>query len=114
MALDLSRLSALAMPEKEIEVSILGGPVQKITIKAYDDGTALDISDISETHPDDRERRIRELLLVRCAGLTAEDAAKLVRFDSAASGVILSAVFDLWDEFGKARAALREEAKKKP
>lgn len=114
MALDLSRLDALKLPEKEIDVSILGGDPVKLTVTAFDDATSLDISGTAEKHPEESERRVRVLLLQRCAGLSEADAEKLVRLDSAAAADILTAVFDLRDEFLKARNAIREAAKKKP
>ena len=114
MALDLSRLDALKLPEKEIEVSILGGDPVKLTITAYDDAVSLDIAGTAEAHPEESERRVRVLLLQQCAGLSEADAEKLVRFDAETAAKILSAVFDLRDEFVKARNELRDAAKKKP
>ena len=110
--LDLSKLDAVRLPSREIEVSVGGGPKQHLTVTCYDDGTALDIGDIDRSFPGESERRIRVMLLQKCAGLSAADAEKLVSLDAKASGEILSAVFDLRDEFSAARKAVTDEAKK--
>jgi hypothetical protein len=111
MALDLSKLAALELPKKEIEVNILGD-VQKVTVSAFDDGVSLDIADIAEVYPESQERRVRKKLLCECAGLSEDDAEKLIRYDRNAAFVIVNAVFDLRDEFLKARETERAKAEK--
>jgi hypothetical protein len=111
MALDLSKLSALELPSKEIEVEILGD-TQKIRVYAYDDGVSLDIADIADAHPESQERRVRTMLLIECAKLSSNDAEKLVRYAKDATVEIINAIFDLRKEFVDARNREQEAAQK--
>jgi hypothetical protein len=111
MALDLSKLSALELPSKEIEVKILGD-TQKIRVYAYDDGVSLDIADIADAHPESQERRVRTMLLIECAKLSSNDAEKLVRYAKDATVEIINAIFDLRKEFVDARNREQEAAQK--
>ena len=111
MALDLSKLSALELPSKEIEVEIMGEK-QKIRVFAYDDGVSLDIADIADAHPESQERRVRTMLLIECAKLSSNDAEKLVRYAKDATVEIINAIFDLRKEFVDARNREQEAAQK--
>lgn len=111
MPLDLSKLSVLELPSKEIDVKILGD-TQKIRVYAYDDGVSLDIADIADAHPESQERRVRTMLLIECAKLSSNDAEKLVRYAKDATAEIISAIFDLRKEFVDARNREQEAAQK--
>lgn len=111
MSLDLSKLSAMELPSKEIDVKILGD-TQKIRVYAYDDGVSLDIADIADAHPESQERRVRTMLLIECAKLSSNDAEKLVRYAKDATAEIINAIFDLRKEFVDARNREQEAAQK--
>lgn len=111
MALDLSKIPAVELPKKEISVTLLGVK-QTLTVSAYDDGTSLDIADIAEAHPDSQERRVRKLLLMECAKLDEDTAEKLIRFHREAVYDIINAVFELRNDFVKARQEETEKAQK--
>lgn len=109
--LDLTKLKALELPTKEIEVEILGEK-QKVKISAMGDDLTLDIGDLRKKELKS-EVKIRRLLLEKCAGLSPEDAALLCTKGGEAAAKIISAILDLSDEFDAARAEIREAAKKK-
>lgn len=111
MAIDLSKLKALKLPSKEIEVEILG-EIQKLTITAMGDDLSLDIREM-RTELELSEVATRKRLLEKCAGLSAEDANLLCERDGSAAAKIISAILDLSDEFDAERLKIREEAKKK-
>lgn len=111
MAIDLSKLKALELPSKEIEVEILG-EVQKLTITAMGDDLSLDIREM-RTELELSEVATRKRLLEKCARLSAEDATILCERDGSAAAKIISAILDLSDEFDAERLKIREEAKKK-
>ena len=111
MALDLSKIPAVELPKKDITVDLLGVK-QTLTVQSYDDGTSLDIADVAETHPESQERRVRKLLLVECAGVDEDTAEKLIRYHRDAVYEIVNAIFELRDEFVKARKAETEKAQK--
>ena len=110
--LDLSKLKALELPKKEIEVEILGEP-QKVEISAFGDDIYLELADIKDTNPTNSEYLSRKLLLVKCAGLTEDDAKILLSKDGKAATKILSAIFEITDAFDSERKKIRENAKKK-
>jgi hypothetical protein len=111
MPIDLSKLKALELPSKEIEVEILG-EVQKVKITAMGDDMSLDIKDIQDSTPI-HEVKVRKLFLTRCAGATDEQADILCQRAGNAVARIINAVLDLTSEFDAARDQLRKEAKKK-
>lgn len=112
MSIDLSKLKALELPSKTITAEVLGEP-QNVTIKAYGDDVSLRMADITANYPDDGELRIRQLLLVECAGMDEDSALLYIRMDGKGSAAVLREIFKLTDEFDKKRAEAREAAKKK-
>ena len=79
--LDLSKLVALELPKKEVAISVLGEK-QNVTISAFGDDIALQMSDISHNRPDDAELRIRRLLFSRCAeGMNEQQIELLLEKD---------------------------------
>lgn len=112
MAIDLTKLKALALPSKEITVDLLGEP-QTLTITAFGDEVSLNMADIWDNFKSDGTVRVRTMLLQNCAGLSAEDASLLLARDGAAASKILNEIFALTDEFEQKRREVREAAKKK-
>ena len=111
MAIDLTKLKALELPTKEIEVDILG-ETQKVKISAMSDDLSLDIRDIRNNNTV-HEVKVRKLILTKCAGMSDADAELLCQRDGGSAAKIISAILDLSDEFDAARAKIRKEAKKK-
>ena len=110
--LDLTKLAALELPQKEIEVEILGEK-QKAKIRAYGDDIDLQIWDIKKNRPDDGELRIRRLLLSRCVeGITETQINELLVKDGKAAWALLEQILALTDEFNSQRQELREQAEK--
>lgn len=109
--MDLTKLRALEMPKKEIEVEILG-EVQKIVISAMGDNISLDIQDIREEN-ECSEVKMRQYLLIHCAGMTEADAKLLCERAGGAAAMIANAILDLSDEFDNERIKIAQEAKKK-
>ena len=112
MAIDLSKLKALALPSKEIEAEVLGEK-QKVTITAYGDDVSLRMADIMDNYPSEGELRVRLLLLQECAGMSEEDARLYLAKDGKGAAGVLRAIFDLTAEFDKSRLSARDAAKKK-
>lgn len=109
---DLSKLKALEFPKREIEVEILGEK-QHFTVRAYGDAMLLDLADIRAGFPETAERRWRHSILLTCVdGMTEEGAGLLLERAGEASVVILNEIFNLSDEFNKAREKITEEAEK--
>ena len=72
--MDLTKLRALEMPTKEIEVEILG-ELQRTTIASLPDNVAVRVMAMREIHGDDPELAtivIREVLLAGAKELTPE------------------------------------------
>lgn len=109
--MDLTKLRALELPTKEIEVEVLGEK-QKIVISAMGDNISLDIQDIKDAN-ECYEVKMREYLLVKCAGLSEDDAKLICEKAGGVAAVIANAVLDLSDEFDKERVKITQEAKKK-
>ena len=110
--LDLSKLEALKLPEKEIEISIMGHP-QKVTISAYGDDISLQVADINANRPDDGELRIRKLLLTSCVkGMDEKSADLLLRKAGKEVRIILNKIFDLNEQFDEERDRFRGQAEK--
>lgn len=112
MAIDLTRLKAVELPTKEVEVEVLGEK-QKVKISAISDSGYLDFVSIREAAPERAESKIRLWILENCAGMSAADAALLMERDGKCAAAIVAEVFALTDEFTKAQAEARESAKKK-
>lgn len=111
MALDLSKLKAMELPSREIEIEICGEK-QKITVSAMSDELALDFRDLRKDNPI-YEATMRKHTLVKCAGLTEDEAEILSTKAGDVVADILNAVVDLTTEFEQAREKLVHEAKKK-
>lgn len=112
MAIDLSKLKALELPSKEVKAEVLG-ETQTVKITAYGYDTSLKISDIRLNYPEDGEFRVWVLLLVECAGMTAEDAQIYIQRDWKGSAALIKEINAFTREFDKTCDAKREEAKKK-
>lgn len=109
--LDLSKLKALELPKKRIEVKIIGER-QSLEISAFGDDISVRMADIRENKPDECEINLRKILLVSCAGLSPEDADLLLQKDGEAASKILSEIFLLANEFDRERQKIREQAEK--
>lgn len=109
--IDLSKLKALELPTKEIEVEILG-ETQKITITAMSDDIFLDFRDIKKSS-DIYEVKQRKLALIRCAGMTEEDADILCAKSGETAAFIIGEILELTEKFEKAKSDITAEAKKK-
>ena len=112
MAVDLTKLKALELPSKEIEVDILG-EIQTVKIFAMGDDLSLDIQELRSDKSSLSEVKIRKRILMQCAGISAEEAELLCSRAGSAAAKIISAILDLSDEFDDAREKIRDEAKKK-
>ena len=112
--MDLTKLRALEMPSKEIEVEILG-ELQRTTIASLPDNVAVRVMAMREIHGDDPELAtivIREILLAGAKELTPEDVDLLVARDFAAAAKIAAEIRDLTSQHRKAMDELRETARK--
>ena len=115
MAIDLSKLKALELPKKEIEIDILGEK-QKITVQAVDDKTAIKIASIGNATniPDEeRELKIRGLVLKSgVPGISDEEIELLMEKGAAVVTQICAEVSELSKEFNEARSLEKKEAEK--
>lgn len=110
--LDLSKLEALKLPRKEIEVPIMGER-QKVMISAFGDDISLRLSDLGENFPEDGELRCRRLILTTCVeGVDEKTADLLLEKSGRDVGTILEAILNLNDEFSRERERIREQAEK--
>lgn len=113
--LDLSKLKALELPKKEIEVEILG-EVQKVEISALDDESAVRIAAIHETGSipeDEREIRIRkEILKAGVPGISDDEIKVLMTKAGAVVTNIMVEIRDLTAEYAKSRSEARSEIEK--
>lgn len=113
--LDLSKLKALELPKKEIEVEILGD-VQKVEISALDDESAVRIAAIHETGSipeDEREIRIRkEILKAGVPGITDDEINVLMTKAGSVVTNIMVEIRDLTAEYAKSRSEARSEIEK--
>lgn len=114
MALDLSKLSALELPSKEIEVEILGEN-QTVKISALDDEVSLRILSINSSDDiaeDNKQVQIRRIALEHGTALTEEEITLLMRKAASAANFIFVSISLLTKDFSAARQKIREEAKK--
>lgn len=114
MALDLSKLSALELPSKEIEVEILGEN-QTVKISALDDEESLRILSINSSDDiaeDNKQVQIRRIALEHGTALTEEEITLLMRKAASAANFIFVSISQLTKDFSAARQKIREEAKK--
>ena len=116
MALDLSKLNALELPSKEIEVNILGD-IQTVRVCALDDESSLRIIALSadDTKSDGEKQVIIRRMVLEKAVLPSlsNDEINLLMTKAAASVLsIYIAVSELTREFAEARQNVSDEAKK--
>lgn len=112
--IDLSKLKALELPSREIEVEILGEK-QKTTVSSLPDRAAVKVSAMQEMKGDDPDLTtlvIREILASGAKELTAEEIDLLIDRDFPAAAEIAAAIRDLTAEHRQKIADVREQAKK--
>ena len=112
--IDLSKLKALELPTKEIDVEVLGEK-QKTVVQSLPDHVAVKIMAMQELNGNNPELThlvIREILLTGAKELTTDDVDLLVVHDFAAAAKIAAAIRDLTSQHRKAMDELRETARK--
>lgn len=112
--IDLSKLKALELPTKEIDVEVLGEK-QTTVVQSLPDHVAVKIMSMQElngTNPELTSMVIREILLTGAKELTPEDVDLLVVHDFAAAAKIAAAIRDLTAQHRKAMDEQRETARK--
>lgn len=113
--LDLTKLAALELPQKEIEVEILGEK-QNLKIQALDDESAIRINAIigAENIPvDEKELKIRrDILRYGVPDITEEQISLLMAKAATSVAQIMLAIRDLTAEYGTLRNSFREQAEK--
>ena len=115
MPIDLSKLKALELPTKEIDVEILGD-VQKVKIICPGDNTAVAVSACYQEQGKDpylTETIIRLFLTASLPDITPEDIDMIIAKDFKAATVIAAAARDLLQEFITAKKQEKTKAKKK-
>ena len=112
MAIDLTKLKALELPSKEIQIEVLGEP-QTVKIKAYTDDISLCIGNIEDRNPNSSDLLIWKMLLEKCADFSPEDADLYLALDLNGASGLVREIYALTAEFRKKRAEKRAEAKKK-
>jgi hypothetical protein len=112
MAIDLSKLKALALPSKEVTAEVLGEK-QTVSITTYGYDVSLKIDDLRLNYPQDGEFRVWMLLLTECAGMSADDAALYISRDGKAAAELIKEINKFTKEFDKVCEDKRSEAKKK-
>lgn len=115
MAIDLSKLRALELPRKEIEVDILGDK-QIMSVRALDDEAAIRISVIAQNKDipaEDLPVKIqREVLSNGAPDLSADDVELLLKMAFPTVMEIATEIRDLTAEYGKKRNDAKEQAEK--
>lgn len=115
--LDLTKLAALELPQKEIEVEILGEK-QNLKIQALDDESAIRINAIigAENIPvEEKELKIRrDILRYGVPDITEEQISLLMTKAATSVAQIMLAIRDITAEYGTSRNSLREQAEKTP
>jgi len=113
--LDLTKLAALELPQKEIEVEILGEK-QNLKIQALDDESAIRINAIigAENIPvEEKELKIRrDILRYGVPDITEEQISLLMTKAATSVAQIMLAIRDITAEYGTSRNSLREQAEK--
>ena len=113
--LDLSKLKALSLPEKEIEVDVMGES-QTLKIRALDDETAMKIAGImagENTKDEEREILVRRMAVEKGAPeLSSDDIDLLMSRGASVITKICAEVASLTKEFNDARNLVRGEAEK--
>lgn len=112
--IDLSKLKALELPTKEIEIEILGEK-QNTVITALPMSLAVKISTLTEINRDNPElpsQVIREVLLAGAKEISPEEVELLLVFEFPAAAKIAAAIRDLTKEFTEECHRKKEEFEK--
>ena len=112
MAIDLTKLKALELPSKEVQAEVLG-ELQPVTITTFGYDVSLKIDDLRLNYPQDGEFRVWLLLLMECAGMTADDAAIYISRDGKAAASLIKEINKFTKEFDRLCEEKRADAKKK-
>ena len=112
--LDLTKLKALELPTKEIEVEILGEK-QKVKITCPGEDLAAAVSAMYAVRGEDGTLSVDVIKMFLAAALPdvdAEDIAVITKRDFKSATIIAAAARDLWTEFIKAKKKCHEETEK--
>lgn len=114
--LDLTKLKALELPTKTVEVTVLGEK-QSVTVSALDDEAALRIASAAgDESMTEAEREIavrRDILRLGVPGITGDDIDLLMRRAGNTVAEIIIHVRELTTEYAAARSAAAGDAEKK-
>ncbi len=112
--LDLTKLKALELPTKEIEVEILGEK-QTVKITCPGEDLAAAVSTMYAVRGDDGTLSVDVIKMFLAAALPdvdAEDIAVITKRDFKSATIIAAAARDLLTEFMKAKKKCHEETEK--
>lgn len=112
--LDLTKLKALELPTKEIEVEILGEK-QKVKITCPGEDLAAAVSAMYAVRGEDGTLSVDVIKMFLAAALPdvdAEDIAVITKRDFKSATIIAAAARDLLTEFIKAKKKCHEETEK--
>ena len=105
--LDLSKLEALKLPEKEIEVQVMD-ETQKVKIRALDDETAIRVATIAQIPDKNMDLEVRHGVV----GITDKQLDILMSSGASIVSDLLVEIRDLTKEFSDERKQIRERAEK--
>lgn len=112
--IDLSKLRALEIPQKEIKVT-LAGVEQCITIQALNDEVSMQIALITEKKdisPEDMLKAQHLILSSGIVGISNDDVALLCQKALPTAMQLVNEIKDLTMEFARIRQTTADEAKK--
>lgn len=110
--LDLSKLEALKLPEKEIEVQVMD-ETQKVKIRALDDETAIRVATIAQIPDKNMDLEVRrEVIRHGVVGITDKQLDILMSSGAPIVSDLLVEIRDLTKEFSDERKQIRERAEK--
>ena len=110
--LDLSKLEALKLPEKEIEVQVMD-ETQKVKIRALDDETAIRVATIAQIPDKNMDLEVRrEVIRHGVVGITDKQLNILMSSGASIVSDLLVEIRDLTKEFSDERKQIRERAEK--
>ena len=110
--LDLSKLEALKLPEKEIEVQVMD-ETQKVKIRALDDETAIRVATIAQIPDKNMDLEVRrEVIGHGVVGITDKQLDILMSSGAFSVSDLLVEIRDLTKEFSDERKQIRERAEK--
>ena len=110
--LDLSKLEALKLPEKEIEVQVMD-ETQKVKIRALDDETAIRVATIAQIPDKNMDLEVRrEVIRHGVVGITDKQLDILMSSGASIVSDLLVEIRDLTKEFSDERKQIRERAEK--